>query len=59
MFGKDNVKLRETRCGVTGVFWRALKKREVEGYLISVTIGEYLTSQICSVCNNRNLKGCW
>ncbi|GAA5816997.1 hypothetical protein MFLAVUS_010532 [Mucor flavus] len=46
----------ETRCGVTGVSWRALKKREAEGRLSAITIDEYLTSQICSVCGHRTLK---
>ncbi|KAI9247884.1 hypothetical protein EDC94DRAFT_528565, partial [Helicostylum pulchrum] len=56
MFGKDYVKLKGNHFSVTGVFWRALKKREAEGGLIAVTIDKYLTSQICSVCNSRTLK---
>ncbi|GAA5813120.1 hypothetical protein MFLAVUS_006589 [Mucor flavus] len=56
MFGKDNVKLKGNRSGVTGVLWCALKKREAEGGLIAVTIDEYLTSQICSVYGHGTLK---
>ncbi|KAL4212067.1 hypothetical protein AB4K20DRAFT_1966855 [Rhizopus microsporus] len=26
MFGKDSIKLKGNRCGVTDVFWRALSK---------------------------------
>ena len=41
MFGKDLVKLKSNKCGVTGVLWRALKKREKEGDLLAVTIDEF------------------
>ncbi|GAA5812581.1 hypothetical protein MFLAVUS_006038 [Mucor flavus] len=57
MFGKDIVKLRGNRCGMTGVSWRALKKREAEGGLIAVNIDEDLTSQICSVRGDVGNKG--
>ncbi|KAG2233354.1 hypothetical protein INT48_009102 [Thamnidium elegans] len=46
----------EHRCGVTGVFWRTLKKCEAESSLIAAAIDYYLTSQICSGYNNRTLK---
>lgn len=55
MFGKDNVKLKGNRCGVTGILWKALKRREKSGNLVAVTVDEYLTSQICSVCKKRRL----
>ncbi|KAI9475647.1 MAG: hypothetical protein EXX96DRAFT_574065 [Benjaminiella poitrasii] len=45
MFGKDLMRLKGLRCGVTGMFYQALKKRERAGDLVVVTIDEYLTSQ--------------
>ncbi|PHZ11920.1 uncharacterized protein RHIMIDRAFT_20477 [Rhizopus microsporus ATCC 52813] len=64
MFGKDSIKLKENRRGVTGVFWRALKRREAARDLIAVTIDEYKSSKVCNACNNNplarisGLKGC-
>lgn len=56
MFGKDLVKLKGNRCGVTGKLWRALKKRERDGGLIAVTIDEYKTSKACNNCQEINLE---
>ena len=64
MFGKNSMKLKGNRCGIAGVFWRALKRREAAGDLIAVTIDEYKTSKVCNACNNdplarmSELKGC-
>jgi hypothetical protein len=55
MFGKDSVKLKKNRCGVTGVLWRALKKREAAGGLVAVTIDEFKTSKICNSCQDEAL----
>jgi hypothetical protein len=43
------VKLKGNKCGVTGVFWHALKKWEKEENLLVVTINEFMTSRICSI----------
>ncbi|KAI9469880.1 MAG: hypothetical protein EXX96DRAFT_587835, partial [Benjaminiella poitrasii] len=56
MFGKDLVRLKDLRCGVTGMFYQALKKREKAGDLVVVTIDEYLTSQVCSKCSTCTLE---
>ncbi|KAI9484120.1 MAG: hypothetical protein EXX96DRAFT_560980 [Benjaminiella poitrasii] len=56
MFGKGLVRLNGLRCGVTGMFYQALKKRERAGYLVVVTINVYLTSQVCSECSTRTLE---
>ena len=56
MFGKDVVKLKNNRSGVSGVLWRSLKKREREGGLIAVTIDEYKTSRICNKCRSESLE---
>ncbi|KAG1441212.1 hypothetical protein G6F56_011583 [Rhizopus delemar] len=56
MFGKNVVKLKNNRTGVTGVFWRSLKKREREGGLIAITIDEYKTSKICNKCRSESLE---
>ncbi|KAI9477786.1 MAG: hypothetical protein EXX96DRAFT_538954 [Benjaminiella poitrasii] len=45
MFGKDLMRLKGLRCGVTGMFYQVLKKRERAGDLVVVMIDEYLTSQ--------------
>ncbi|ORE06452.1 hypothetical protein BCV72DRAFT_328887 [Rhizopus microsporus var. microsporus] len=64
MLGKDSIKLKGNRCGLTGVFWRALKRREAAGDLIAVTIDEYKSPKVCNACNNDPLarvsgvKGC-
>ena len=64
MFGKNSIKLKGNKCGVTGVSWRAVKRREAAGDLIAVTIDEYNTSKVCNACNNdplakmSELKGC-
>jgi hypothetical protein len=55
MFGKDLVKLKGLRCGVAGIMWRCLKKREAAGDLLVVPIDEFLTSQICNICKSRTL----
>ncbi|KAI9483237.1 MAG: hypothetical protein EXX96DRAFT_557388, partial [Benjaminiella poitrasii] len=47
MFGKDLVRLKDLRCGVTGMIYQDLKK---------LTIDEYLTSQVCSKCSTRTLE---
>ncbi|KAI7873225.1 uncharacterized protein EV154DRAFT_556343 [Mucor mucedo] len=56
MFGKDLVKLKRLECGVTGVMWRSLKKREAACELIAITIDEYKTSKVCSQCYFDTLK---
>lgn len=56
MFGKDLFKLEGNRCGVTGVLFRSLKKREITGDLIVVTIDEYKTSKTCSLCFDDNVS---
>lgn len=55
MFGKDSVKLKGNRTGVTGVLWRAIKKREREGDLLAITIDEFKTSRICYKCYDDSL----
>jgi len=56
MFGKDHVKLKGNRCGVTGVLWRALKKRERAGGLIAIIMDENKTSKICNNCRSTTLE---
>jgi hypothetical protein len=64
MFEKDLIKLKGNRCGVTGVFWRALKRREAAGELIAITIDECKTPKVCNACSSdllarmSELKGC-
>jgi hypothetical protein len=48
MFGKDLVKLKGNRSGVTGILYHALKKREAVGDLLVLHIDEYKTSNICN-----------
>ncbi|KAI9487628.1 MAG: hypothetical protein EXX96DRAFT_554009, partial [Benjaminiella poitrasii] len=55
MFGKDLMKLKGLRCGVVGVMWRCLKKREAAGDLLVLPLDEYMTSQICQPCKSRTL----
>jgi hypothetical protein len=55
MFGKNLVKLKGLRCGVAGVLWRCLKKREAAGDLIVLPVDEYKTSRICSRCETDSL----
>ena len=50
------VKLKGIKCGVTKVFWHALKKREKKGDLLVVTIDEFMTSRICNICYEGSLK---
>jgi hypothetical protein len=50
------VKLKDKKCGVAGVFWHALKKREKEGDRLVVTVDEYMTSRICNICYEGSLK---
>ena len=57
MFGKDSVKIKGVRTGVTGVLWRFLKRREKEGDLLAIEIDEYKTSKNCYLCyGNKTLK---
>ena len=56
MFGKDLVKLKGIRCGVVGVMWRCLKKREAAGDLLVVPIDEFRTSRVCNRCVTRTLE---
>ena len=56
MFNKDSVKLKGLRTGVTGILWRAIKRREKEGDLIALEIDEFKTSKICSRCYGDSLK---
>ncbi|KAI8053183.1 uncharacterized protein B0P05DRAFT_575543 [Gilbertella persicaria] len=44
MFGKNHVKIKTVRTGVTGPLYRTLKRRERTGDLLVVDIDEYLTS---------------
>lgn len=53
IFG-DGIFGKET--GMMGVLWRVLKKRETEGGLTTVTIGELNTSKIRSKCYSDALK---
>ncbi|KAI7900524.1 uncharacterized protein BX663DRAFT_517920 [Cokeromyces recurvatus] len=55
MFGKDLVHCKGLRSGITELFYKTLKRREINGDLIVVTIDEYLTSQVCSKCMTRTL----
>ncbi|KAG2202838.1 hypothetical protein INT46_000497 [Mucor plumbeus] len=55
MFDKDLVKLKGNQCGVTGILWRALKKREKGDFLV-VTIDEFMTSRICNICHEDSLR---
>jgi calcineurin-like phosphoesterase family protein len=50
------VKLKGSKYGVTGVLWHALKKREKEGDLLVVAIGDFMTSRICNICYENSLK---
>ncbi|CEP17611.1 hypothetical protein [Parasitella parasitica] len=56
MFGKDSVKLKGNKTGVTDILWRAIKKREKEGDLLAITIDEFKTSRICYRCYEDSLK---
>lgn len=55
LFGKDHVRLKGNRCGVSGSLYRCLKKRERAGGLIAVTIDEFRTSKICNGCRSDSL----
>ncbi|GAA5814925.1 hypothetical protein MFLAVUS_008428 [Mucor flavus] len=55
MFGKDLVKLKGLRCGVVGIMWRCLKKREAAVDLVVVTVDEFKTSRICCRCGTDSL----
>ena len=55
MVGKDSVKLRGLRHGVTCMFYRTLKKREKEGELLVVPIDEFKTPRICNICKTDTL----
>lgn len=56
MFGKDNVRLAKKRCGVVGILWRILRRREINNECILTTIDEYYTSQVCNTCALLSLK---
>ncbi|KAF7721224.1 hypothetical protein EC973_005086, partial [Apophysomyces ossiformis] len=56
MFGKDSVKLKGHRSGVVGKSWKHIKRRERRGELLAVEMDEYLTSQVCNNCNNKDMK---
>ncbi|KAI7908326.1 uncharacterized protein BX663DRAFT_482514 [Cokeromyces recurvatus] len=55
MFNKDTNKIRTLRCGVTGILWCALKRREAAGQLITIIIDEFGTSKVCSRCQTLTL----
>ncbi|KAI9484080.1 MAG: hypothetical protein EXX96DRAFT_606993, partial [Benjaminiella poitrasii] len=55
LFGKDPIKLKGNKAGVTGVLCRVLKRREAAGDLIVLTISEYKTSRICNECGTDPL----
>ncbi|KAG2203207.1 hypothetical protein INT46_008991 [Mucor plumbeus] len=55
MVGKDSIKLIGLRHGVTGMFYRTLKKRKKEGELLVVPIDEFKTSRICNICKADTL----
>jgi hypothetical protein len=42
-YGKDIVKMKGLRCGVVGIMWRYLKKKEAAGDLLVVPIDEFKT----------------
>jgi hypothetical protein len=51
------IKLKSNKCGVTGVLWHALKKREKKKEdLLVVTIYKFMTSRICNVSYEDSLK---
>lgn len=56
MFGKDLVKLKGNRCGVTGIIWHALKEREKGEDFLVATIDEFMTSRICNLCYEDSLE---
>ncbi|KAL0146424.1 hypothetical protein V8B55DRAFT_1431939 [Mucor lusitanicus] len=53
--GKDHVPIRGLPSGSTNVLYQQLKERELNGDLLVVLADEYLTSQVCSTCNQRDL----
>jgi hypothetical protein len=53
------VKLKGNKCGVTGVIWHALKKREKEGNLLAVTIDEFTTSRVCNIRYEDSFEKKW
>ncbi|CEG83564.1 hypothetical protein RMATCC62417_17465 [Rhizopus microsporus] len=55
MFGKDIVKLKGLRCGVAGIMWRCLKKREAADDLLVLPIDEFKTSRNCCRCETDSL----
>lgn len=46
MKGKDSVKIKGHQVGLTGVLFKHLKRRQVEGRLLVPYIDEYITSQV-------------
>lgn len=56
MKGKDCVKLKGNRTGVTGILSCKLKEKEKSGDLIVVDIDEYKTSRICNNCGTDSLS---
>ncbi|KAI8977188.1 hypothetical protein BDF20DRAFT_941593, partial [Mycotypha africana] len=56
MIGKTAVPIKGHKTGVVGVLWRALKRREAAGDLLTITIDEYKTSRIFNNCCSNNLE---
>ncbi|OAD07614.1 hypothetical protein MUCCIDRAFT_104551 [Mucor lusitanicus CBS 277.49] len=52
---RDYVPIKGLRLGSTNVLYENLKKREMAGDLIVILVDEYLTSQVCSSCSDRDL----
>jgi sortase (surface protein transpeptidase) len=46
MFGKDDVRIKGHRHGITNMIFKQLKHRESLGELCLLTIDEYFTSQV-------------
>ncbi|KAI7906106.1 uncharacterized protein BX663DRAFT_415387, partial [Cokeromyces recurvatus] len=55
MFNRDTNKIRTLRCEATGILWRALRRHEAAGQLITITIDEFRTSKVCSKCQTLTL----
>jgi transposase len=55
MIGKYLVKLRGLRHGVTGVFYRTLKKHGKEGKLLVVPINGFKTPRFCNNCKTDTM----
>lgn len=44
--GRESVKFKEYRTGVIGALYKALKRRERQGDVIIVTVGEFRASRV-------------